>query len=143
MTSLGIPSAKTRSIAPAIESGAPTASAKASPFVPKMIPAPRSKQAQAEITIDVVLDVTLDGDRVANAFLDDDGKLTVDISQLGVGDHALKVFAKDQLEQETRWFTEFSITYPEEGITEIIPQMMQDGMGLMAVVMQTWILMFG
>ena len=87
--------------------------------------------------------MTLDGDRVANAFLDDDGKLTVDISQLGVGDHALKVFAKDQLEQETRWFTEFSITYPEEGITEIIPQMMQDGMGLMAVVMQTWILMFG
>ena len=69
---------------------------------------------------DVVLDVTLDGDRVANAFLDDDGKLTVDISQLGVGDHALKVFAKDQLEQETRWFTEFAITYPEEGITEII-----------------------
>ena len=69
---------------------------------------------------DIVLDVTLDGDRVANSFLDEDGKLIVDISQLGVGDHALKVFAKDILDQETRWFTEFSITYPEEDITEIV-----------------------
>jgi len=69
---------------------------------------------------DVLLDVTLDGDRVANSFLDEDGKLIVDISQLGAGEHALKVFAKDILDQETRWFTEFSITYPEEGITEIV-----------------------
>jgi hypothetical protein len=69
---------------------------------------------------DILLDVTLDGDRVANSFLDEDGKLIVDISQLGAGEHALKVFAKDILDQETRWFTEFSITYPEEGITEIV-----------------------
>ena len=69
---------------------------------------------------DIVLDVTLDGDRVANSYLDEDGKLIVDISQLGVGEHALKVFAKDILDQETRWFTEFSITYPEEDITEIV-----------------------
>ena len=69
---------------------------------------------------DIVLDVTLNGDRVANSFLDEDGKLIVDISQLGAGDHALKVFAKDILDQETRWFTEFSVTYPEEGITEIV-----------------------
>ena len=69
---------------------------------------------------DILLDVTLDGDRVANSFLNEDGKLIVDISQLGAGEHALKVFAKDILDQETRWFTEFSITYPEEGITEIV-----------------------
>ena len=69
---------------------------------------------------DILLDVTLNGDRVANSFLDEDGKLIVDISQLGAGEHALKVFAKDILDQETRWFTEFSITYPEEGITEIV-----------------------
>jgi len=69
---------------------------------------------------DILLDVTLDGDRVANSFLDEDGKLIVDISQLGAGEHVLKVFAKDILDQETRWFTEFSITYPEEGITEIV-----------------------
>ena len=69
---------------------------------------------------DILLDVTLNGDRVANSFLDEDGKLIVDISQLGAGDHALKVFAKDILDQETRWFTEFSIAYPEEGITEIV-----------------------
>ena len=69
---------------------------------------------------DILLDVTLNGDRVANSFLDEDGKLIVDISQLGAGEHALKVFAKDILDQETRWFTEFSIAYPEEGITEIV-----------------------
>ena len=69
---------------------------------------------------DILLDVTLNGDRVANSFLDEDGKLIVDISQLGAGEHVLKVFAKDILDQETRWFTEFSITYPEEGITEIV-----------------------
>ena len=69
---------------------------------------------------DILLDVTLNGDRVANSFLDEDGKLIVDISQLGAGEHVLKVFAKDILDQETRWFTEFSIAYPEEGITEIV-----------------------
>jgi len=43
---------------------------------------------------ELVLDVTLDGDRVANVYLDDNGSFVVDISHLDVGPHALKVIAR-------------------------------------------------
>jgi len=68
---------------------------------------------------ELVLDVTLDGDRVANVYLDDNGSFVVDISHLDVGLHALKVIARDKNLLETRWFTEFTISYPAEDETRI------------------------
>lgn len=68
----------------------------------------------------MLIDITLDGERVPNVNLDTEGRFTVDISSLGVGPHSLKVIAKDRLLQETRWYTDFTISYPEEDITEIV-----------------------
>ncbi len=66
------------------------------------------------------IDVTLDGERIPNVVLDDEDSFTVDISELGVGPHTLKVTAKDRLLQETQWFTNFEIAYPAEDITDIV-----------------------
>lgn len=68
----------------------------------------------------MLLDVTLDGERVPNVVLDESGWFIVDISSLGVGEHSLKVVAKDRLLQETNWYTDFTISYPAEDITEIV-----------------------
>lgn len=68
----------------------------------------------------MILDVTIDGERVANVDPDDNGEFTVDISSLGVGDHSLKVVAQDRLLQETKWYTDFTISYPAEDVTEIL-----------------------
>jgi len=69
---------------------------------------------------EIELDITLDGNRVTNYHVNEDGSFIVDISNLGAGAHSLKVIARDTLRQETRWFNEFTINYPPEGIAEII-----------------------
>ena len=68
----------------------------------------------------MLLDITLDGERVPNVVLDDEGWFVVDISSLGVGDHSLKVVAKDRLLQEAMWRSDFTISYPPEDVTEIV-----------------------
>ncbi len=63
--------------------------------------------------------VTLNGDDIQN-LMDSDGNLVIDISELGVGSHALKVDAVDSLGQESKWTAAFTIEYPDEGYTVIV-----------------------
>ena len=67
---------------------------------------------------DLSLLVTLDGDEISEV-PDQDGSMTVDISELGVGSHALKVIAIDSLGQETSWSKAFIVHYPGESDTEL------------------------
>lgn len=63
--------------------------------------------------------VTLNGDDIQN-LMDADGNLIIDISELEVGSHSLKVDAVDSLGQESKWTAGFTIEYPDEGYTVIV-----------------------
>ena len=67
---------------------------------------------------DLSLLVTLDGGEIAD-LPDQYGMISIDISELDVGSHALKVVAIDSLGQETSWSKAFIIHYPEESETEL------------------------
>ena len=66
------------------------------------------------------LEVSLNEERISDTYVDDNGQYLVDISELSTGDYTLFVVARDYLNQETTWETEFAISYPDEGLTEII-----------------------
>ena len=66
------------------------------------------------------LEVSLNEERISDTYVDDNGQYLVDISELSTGDYTLFVVARDYLNQETTWDTEFTISYPDEGLTEII-----------------------
>lgn len=63
--------------------------------------------------------VTLDGVEIQD-ILDTDGNLIIDISELEIGNHSLKVNAVDSLGQESQWITAFTIEFPDEGYTVIV-----------------------
>jgi len=67
----------------------------------------------------LTLVVSLDGIGITDE-PDSDGNLVIDISQLGVGSHSLKVIATDSLGQESKWTAAFMIQYPDEGYTVIV-----------------------
>ncbi|HII35164.1 MAG TPA: YHYH protein [Candidatus Thalassarchaeaceae archaeon] len=62
--------------------------------------------------------ITLDGEQVTEA-LDANGVVTLDISSLEVGSHALQVVATDSLGQDSTWTKVFSINFPDESGTII------------------------
>ena len=66
------------------------------------------------------LEVSLNEERISDTYVDDYGQYLVDISELSTGEYTLFVVARDYLNQETTWETEFTISYPDEGRTEII-----------------------
>ena len=63
--------------------------------------------------------VTLDEVPIQD-LMDADGNLVIDISELEVGSHTIKVVATDSLGQESKWATVFIIEYPDEGFTVIV-----------------------
>jgi hypothetical protein len=63
--------------------------------------------------------VFLDGVEIQDQ-LDGNGNLIIDISQLGIGSHAIKVEAVDSLGQESKWSAAFMIEYPDEGYTVLV-----------------------
>jgi len=67
---------------------------------------------------DLSLLITLDGDEIS-VLPDQEGSISIDISELGVGSHALKVVAIDSLGQETSWSKAFIVHYPAESETEL------------------------
>ena len=67
----------------------------------------------------LALEVSLDGMGITDE-PNSDGILEIDISQLGVGSHSIKVVATDSLGQESRWTAAFMIEYPDEGYTVIV-----------------------
>ena len=67
----------------------------------------------------LTLVVSLDGIGITDE-PDSDGNLVIDISQLGVGSHSIKVVATDSLGQESKWTASFMIEYPDEGYTVIV-----------------------
>ena len=69
---------------------------------------------------DIYLEVSLNNAKLPDTYLDENGQYVVDITGLNTGTHSLSILARDYLNQETNWETEFTISYPEEGITEII-----------------------
>ena len=62
--------------------------------------------------------ITLDGEQVTET-LDANGVVTLDISSLEVGSHALQVVATDSLGQDSTWTKVFSINFPDESGTII------------------------
>ena len=66
------------------------------------------------------LEVSLNEERISDTYVDDNGQYLVDISELSTGEYTLFVVARDYLNQETTWETEFTISFPDEGLTEII-----------------------
>ena len=69
---------------------------------------------------DIHLEVSLNNAKLPDTYLDENGQYVVDITGLNTGTHSLSILARDYLNQETKWETEFTISYPEEGVTEII-----------------------
>ena len=69
---------------------------------------------------DISLEVSLNNAKLPDTYLDENGQYVVDITGLNTGTHSLSILARDYLNQETNWETEFTISYPEEGVTEII-----------------------
>ena len=69
---------------------------------------------------DIYLEVSLNNAKLPDTYLDENGQYVVDITGLNTGTHSLSILARDYLNQETNWETEFTISYPEEGVTEII-----------------------
>ena len=65
------------------------------------------------------IEMTLNGDSV-NVQPNVTGVLIVDISQIGVGNHALKIIVTDSLGQESRLSSSFNIHYPYEDPTVMI-----------------------
>ena len=62
--------------------------------------------------------ITLNGEQVTEP-LAANGVVTLDISSLGVGSHALQVVATDSLGQDSTWTKVFTINYPDESGTII------------------------
>lgn len=62
---------------------------------------------------------TLDENPIQD-LMDVDGNLVIDISELEVGSHVIKVQATDSLGQESKWTAVFNIEYPYEGFTVIV-----------------------
>ena len=62
---------------------------------------------------------TLDENPIQD-LMDADGNLVIDISELEVGSHVIKVQATDSLGQESKWTAVFNIEYPYEGFTVIV-----------------------
>ena len=69
---------------------------------------------------DISLEVSLNNAKLPDTYLEENGQYVVDINGLNTGTHSLSILARDYLNQETNWETEFTISYPEEGVTEII-----------------------
>ena len=72
-----------------------------------------------EEMIELTLSVSLDGFEIQHQ-MDTVGNLIIDISQLGIGSHAVKIVATDSIGQESRWSATFMIEYPDEGYTVIV-----------------------
>ena len=72
-----------------------------------------------EEMIELTLSVSLDGIEIQHQ-MDTVGNLIIDISQLGIGSHAVKIVATDSIGQESRWSATFMIEYPDEGYTVIV-----------------------
>ncbi len=72
-----------------------------------------------EEMIELTLSVSLDGIEIQHQ-MDTDGNIIIDISQLGIGSHAVKIVATDSIGQESRWSATFMIEYPDEGYTVIV-----------------------
>ena len=68
---------------------------------------------------ELTVTVSLDGFEIQDP-IDSYGNLIIDISQLGVGSHAVKIVAIDSLGQESKWTAAFMIEYPDEGYTVIV-----------------------
>ena len=69
-----------------------------------------------EAMSDLSLFITLDGEEISET-PGPDGIIAIDISDLGIGSHALKVVATDSLGQETSWSKAFIVHYPDESET--------------------------
>ena len=63
---------------------------------------------------ELIIDIRLNNNVVSDYLIDDEGIISIDISELGAGLHSLDIIAHDQLNQETRWFTDFTIVFPPE-----------------------------
>ena len=72
-----------------------------------------------EEMIELTLSVSLDGFEIQHQ-MDTVGNLIIDISQLGIGSHAVKIVATDSIGQESKWSATFMIEYPDEGYTVIV-----------------------
>ena len=69
---------------------------------------------------EIYLEVSLNNAKLPDTYLDENGQYVVDITGLNPGTHSLSILARDYLNQETNWETQFTISYPDEGVTEII-----------------------
>ena len=69
-----------------------------------------------EAMSDLSLFITLNGEEISET-PGPDGIIAIDISDLGIGSHALKVVATDSLGQETSWSKAFIVHYPDESET--------------------------
>lgn len=72
-----------------------------------------------EMMDELTLSVSVDGNEIQYQ-MDADGILIIDISQLGIGSHAVKIVATDSIGQESKWSAAFMIEYPDEGYTVIV-----------------------
>ena len=72
-----------------------------------------------EMMNDLTLSVSLSGNEIQHQ-MDADGILIIDISQLGIGSHVVKIVATDSIGQESKWSAAFMIEYPDEGYTVIV-----------------------
>ena len=66
------------------------------------------------------IEITLNGNSITFEELEEEGEYSVDITDLEIGEYSLFVTVTDQMLQETRWFTQFTIQYPPEGETSIV-----------------------
>ena len=73
-----------------------------------------------ESVVEIYLEVSLNNAKLPDTYLDENGQYVVDITGLNPGTHSLSILVRDYLNQETNWETQFTISYPDEGDTEII-----------------------
>ena len=69
---------------------------------------------------EIYLEVSLNNAKLPDTYLDKNGQYVVDITGLNPGTHSLSILARDYLNQEANWETQFTISYPDEGDAEII-----------------------
>ena len=69
---------------------------------------------------EIYLEVSLNNAKLPDTYLDKNGQYVVDITGLNPGTHSLSILARDYLNQEANWETQFTISYPDEGDSEII-----------------------
>ena len=63
---------------------------------------------------ELIIGINLNSNEVSDYLIDDEGVISIDISDLEAGSHSLNIIAFDKLNQETRWFTDFTIVFPPE-----------------------------